>query len=209
MSGERIPRGRGVADPEMLAHRLVEAALGQELAALVGFLAAQLLAVELLGDAVGVQEALALARLLRAHAGAALLVVERDPRLLREHLHGLGEGQVVDLLHEGNDVAALPTPEAVEHAQVGAHVKGRGALVVEGAQALEGADARGSQRYVLADDLIDLHCVTYRFDIVLANQTRHGFSLPRPTRARGPIVLRAARTASRTGARARPRPRRR
>ena len=45
----------------MLAHRLVESALRQERAALVGLLAPQLFAVELLGDAVGVQESLAFA----------------------------------------------------------------------------------------------------------------------------------------------------
>ena len=182
VAGEGIPRGRGIADPEMRAHRLGEAALGEKRAALVRLGGGQLLLVELFGDAVGVQESLALARLLGAHARPALLVVEGDPGLRRQHLHRLSKGQVVDLLHERDDVAALTTPEAVEHAQVGAHVEGGGALVVEGAQTLQGADTRGSQRYVFADDLVDLHCVTYRFDVVLTNQTRHDLSLPMPAR---------------------------
>ena len=178
---QRIPRGRSIADPEMLTHRLVETALSQERAPPVSLLAAQLLAVELFGRAMSVQEPLALARLLRAHPRPALLVVEGDPRLLREHLHGLGERQVVDLLHKGDDVTALTAPETVEHAQVGAHVEGGRALVMEGTQTLERTDASGSQRYVLADDLVDLDRATYRFDVVLANQTRHNLSLPTPT----------------------------
>jgi len=51
--GEGVPRGRGVADPEMLAHRLVESALRQELAAPVGLLAPQLVAGGLLCGAGG------------------------------------------------------------------------------------------------------------------------------------------------------------
>ena len=186
----------------MRAHCLGEAALGEESAALVRLGGGKLALIELFGDAVGVQEALALARLLGAHARPALLVVEGDPGLRRQHFHGLGERQVIHLLYEGDDVAALTAAKTVEHAQVGAHVKGRCALVMEGAQAFQRADARGSQRYVLADDLVDLHCVTYRFDVVLANQTRH---IPQSTDAcprLRPITLTAARTASRTSERA-------
>ena len=169
----------------------------------------QLALIELFGDAVGVQEALALARLLGAHTRPALFIVEGDPGLRSQHLDGLGERQVVHLLYEGDDVAALTAAKTMEHAQVRAHVKGRRALVVEGTQALEGADARGSQRYMFADDLVDLHCVTYRFDVVLANQTRHApqFTDARP-RLR-PITLTAARTACRTSGRAMRRPTRR
>ncbi len=116
----------------MRAHRLGEAALGEERAALMRLGGGELALVELFGDAVGVQEALALARLFGAHARPALLVVKGDPGLRRQHLDCLGEGQVVDLLHEGDDVAALTASEAVEHAQVGAHVEGGGAFVVEG-----------------------------------------------------------------------------
>ena len=73
---------------------------------------------------------------------------------------------------------------------------------MEGAQALQGADTRGPKRYVFADDLVDLHCVTYRFDVVLTNQTRH---VPQSTDARPrlrPIMLIAAKTASHTSGRA-------
>ena len=186
----------------MRAHRLGEAALGEERAALVRLGGSQLLQVVLFGDAVGVEEALAFARFLGAHARPALFIVEGDPGLRSQHLNRLSEGQVIHLLHEGDDVAAFTTAKTMEHAQVGAHVKGGRALIVEGAQPLEGADARGSQRYVLADDLVDLHCVTYRFDVVLANQTRH---VPQFTDARPrlrPITLRAARIAFRTSGRA-------
>ena len=137
------------------------------------FLTPQLLAVELLGDAVGVQESLAFARLLRAHARAALLVVERDPRLLREHFHGLGEGQVVDLLHEGDDVATLAASKTVEHAQVGAHVEGGGALIVEGTQPLERADPGALEGDMLADDILDPGALTHRLDILAPDQSRH------------------------------------
>ena len=204
VAGQGIPGGRGVANPKVRAHRLAESPVREELASRVRLGAGQLSLIELLGHAVGVQQALALARLLGAHPRPALLVVEGDAGFGREHLHGLREGKVVDLLHEGNDVPALPAPEAVEHAQVGTHVEGGGPLVVEGAQALEGADSRGFERYVFADDLVDLERVTYRFNVVLANQTRHVLQSTE-ARNRARRNPKAGRRASRTSGRARTR----
>jgi hypothetical protein len=54
--------------------------------------------------------------LLPAGDVAALGVAELDARLAREVLDRLGEGQMVDLLDEGDRVAALATAEAVPEA---------------------------------------------------------------------------------------------
>ena len=49
----------------------------------------------------------------------------------------------------GDDIPALPTAEAVPQAQLGADMEGGGALVVEGAQALEGTDPGGLESHLL------------------------------------------------------------
>src|SRR3546814_14018148 len=67
--------------------------------------------------------------------------------LVGQALDGLGEGDAVDLHQEGQDVAALLAPEAVEVAARRGHVEGRRLLVVEGAQALHRA-ARSEERRV-------------------------------------------------------------
>ena len=81
--------------------------------------------------------------LLPVDGGAAVVVAQLDAGAVGELLDRLGEGQVVDLLQEGDDVAALAAAEAVVHAPAGGDVEAGRALVVEGAQALEGAAAGG------------------------------------------------------------------
>ena len=76
-----------------------------------------------------------------------------EPR--REPLDGLGERQVVDLLHERDDVAALAAAEAVVEADLRPHVERRRALVVERAEPLQRADPGRLEGDVLADDLLD------------------------------------------------------
>ena len=74
-----------------------------------------------------------------------------------EQLDGLDEGDVLDLLQERVDVAALAAAEAVEVAVVGPHVERRGLLVVERAQALQRIAAGAAQLHVVADDVLDAH----------------------------------------------------
>jgi hypothetical protein len=70
---------------------------------------------------------------------AALLIGELDAGPGGEMLDRLGEGQVVNLLHEPDDVAAVRAGEAVPQAASGCDVEGRGLLVMKWAQALERA----------------------------------------------------------------------
>ncbi len=183
-----------VADPEMPAHRSVEAALSQELRPLWASLRPPL-AVELLSDAVGVQEAGAFCPAPPASRVPPSPEVERDPAFCASISTASVKRAGGRSLHERNDVSRLPHPKQW-NMPAGAHVKD--GVVVEGRPSPEGA---GCPRRSTCSPMIsrDLHCVTYRFDIVLRIRTCHGFSLLRPTRARGPIV-RAARTASRTSA---------
>ena len=111
--GEAVPVARGEADAERLGRGLVEAALGQELPPGDGRRGCQLLDVELRGRPVGLDEAGALAGL-PVGRRAALVVPEGDAVARGQPLDRLGEGQVVDLHHERDDVAALLAAEAVE-----------------------------------------------------------------------------------------------
>ena len=61
--------------------------------------------------------------LLTPGRGAALLVAQLDADPAGEPLDGLGEGQVVELAEEGDDVAAVAAAEAVEEALGGADVE--------------------------------------------------------------------------------------
>jgi hypothetical protein len=121
----------------------------------------------------GIQEPLALAHVLAARASAAVLVVQFVAEPGRELLHGFGEGAVVHFLDEGDDVAAFAAAEAVVGPHLWADVEGRGALVVEGAQALVGADAGGLQRHVAVNHGLDVGAGAYFVNIFAFNQTGH------------------------------------
>ncbi len=122
-AGEVVPAGRGVAHAEVLGGGLVEAALGEELPADLGLGGAELLGVVAGGGLVGLDQADALAALV-AGVVAALLVPQRDARLGGEALDRLREGEVVDLHHEGDGVAALLAAEAVEESLARADLEG-------------------------------------------------------------------------------------
>ena len=93
--------------------------------------------------------------LLGTRRRAALLVVELVVGPRREVLDRLAERQVVDLLDEADDVAALATAEAVPKTAGRRHVERGRALVVEGAEALHRAATRALERDVLADHIDD------------------------------------------------------
>ena len=92
---------------------------------------------------------------------------QRDVRPLGQPLHRLHEGQVLDLLQEGEDVAALAAAEAVVVAAGRADLERRRLLVVERAQALEVAAAGVAQRDVLPHDLLDAAGVADPFPVRL------------------------------------------
>src|SRR5699024_10147690 len=170
-----VPALGGVADAEALGGGPVEPPAGEELPGGLRLRAGQLGGEVLGSHPVRVQQPLPAAGLVRGTARTAVgLVPQLHPGLGGERLHRLGEGEVVDLLHEGDDVAALAAAEAVPQAQVRAHVEGGAALVVERAQALHRSDAGAAQRHVLADDLVDLGPFPYRGDVLATNEPGHG-----------------------------------
>src|SRR6185503_14501163 len=86
----------------------------------------------------------------------ALLVLEGDPEAVGEPLDRLGEVEVLRLLDEAHDVAALPAAEAVVELLDGIDGEARRPLLVERAPARE-ARARGAaQRRARGDDLDDV-----------------------------------------------------
>lgn len=123
VTGEVVPARRAVADAEVGGGGLVEAALGEELPADLGLGAVQLLGVELGGRLVCLDQPDALAALVGGVV-PALLVAQGDARLGGEPLDDLRERQMVDLLHEGDRVAALLAAEAVEETLARADLEG-------------------------------------------------------------------------------------
>ena len=119
------------------------------------------------------------------------------PDPVGQPLDGLGEGQVVDLLLERDDVAALAAAEAVEEPAGRRHLEARGLLVVEGAQALQRPAAGVAQGDVRADDLVDPGPVADGDDVLVVDPPGHARSLVphhlrRSRRAQAPAARDAA-----------------
>ncbi len=174
-----------IADAELLGDVSPEAALQQEVAPDLGLGGAQLRGIELGRHPMGVEQALALARGALGPRPPACLVAQRHAGTRGKILHGLLEGQPVELHDEGDDVSSLAAAEAVIAALRGAHVEGGRTLVVEGAQALERPHARGFERHMRADDLVNGGALAYRRDVLTVDHARHGSTLGRVETVRG------------------------
>jgi hypothetical protein len=202
MRGEGVPALRGEADAEALRRALVEAALPQEGAADLRLLGSELLHEELGGGLVGAEQARAVALV---GGGLAVLVVQLVADPLRHALHGLGERDVVHALQERVDVAALAAAEAVVEADLGAYVEARRALVMEGAEALQGSDAGGLEGDVLPHHVAQVDPRAHLVDVALADQCHWLILRPGTVAIPGRRAPRAGvrRRAWRTGARTR------
>jgi hypothetical protein len=117
---------------------------------------------------VGLGEPKALPLLTAGHV-AALLVPELDAGPLGEPFDRLGEGQVLDLADERDDVPALAAAEAVVVAPGRGDVERGRLLLMEGAQPLEVAPARVAQLNVFADDIGDQRTLPYERDVLVAD----------------------------------------
>lgn len=182
--------GRAVADAEVGGRRLVEPALREERPADLRLgLGVELLGVVHRGGLVGLHQPDALTALM-AGVVPALLVAQGDAGGAREPLDGLREGQVVDLHHERDGVAALLAAEAVEEALAGADLERRRLLVVEGAQALQVSTARAAQLEVLGHHGVDRDRVPDRLHVLVIDPACHAAILRRRTDTPAPRVLR-------------------
>ncbi len=170
---EVVPALGAVADAEVLGGGLVEAPLGEEDPAGVRLRGGrELLRVPLRGDLVGLDQADALAALVGGVV-PALLVAQGDAGLSGEALDRLREGEVVDLHHERDGVAALLAAEAVEESLARADLEGRRLLVVEGAQTLEVPAPRVTQLEILGHDGVDRDRVPNRLHILIIDPPSH------------------------------------
>src|SRR5690606_28758262 len=113
----------------------VEAAGAEEGAAGLGSRGRELRGEELRGRPVRGEQPRPVAVVARGLA--AVLVVELDADAGGHPLDRLGEGHVVHLLQEAEDIAVLAAAEAVVATGLRANVEARAALVVEGAEPLE------------------------------------------------------------------------
>ena len=160
--------------PNRAAASASKLALGEEPLPGLGRGGRQLLGEELRSHAVRVEQPHPVRRVL---GGAAVLVGEPEPDPGREPLGGLHEGDVVELHQEGVDVAALAAAEAVEPPDPRTHVEAGAALVVEGAEALQRADAGGLESDLLADDVGDVRPGPDLLDVARADAAGHAESL--------------------------------
>ena len=85
----------------------------------------------------------------------ALLAAQLHPEATGQPFDGLDKAQMVDLLNERHDVAALAAAEAVEAPSALADGERRGLFVVKRAQPLHRPDPGRPQRDVVADDVDD------------------------------------------------------
>ena len=199
----------GVAHAEPLGGGAVEAAPVEHAAGLDGLGGGELGGEEVGGHLVGLHDAHPLSGRRRRAAVVDDAQLHAGP--VGQGLDGLAEREVVDLLHEGDDVAALAAAEAVEQAARRRHLEARGLLVVERAQALERAAAGVAQRHVRADDLVDPGALPHEGDVLVVDASGHARILcvrplspcprrrrpcaapRRSPRSRGPWRSRAAR----------------
>src|SRR5215469_10803572 len=136
MPGQRLPFSRRVAHPESPGIGELEATRRQEVAPCQGCRGTQLFGIERGRCLVCLDQPSAL-RLLLTRDMAALLVPQLDPGPVRQSLQRLGEAEVVDLLDELDDVAALVAGEAVPEPPGRRDIERRRLLVMERAQALQ------------------------------------------------------------------------
>jgi len=115
--------------------------------------------------------------LLAVDRGASLDVPKLNACLVRELLDRLCEGQVIDPLHEVDDIATFTAAEAVPHASTGGYVKTRGSLVVEGTQPLKASTASRLQGDVFADHIVDPGTLANEGHVVVSNAPSHALIL--------------------------------
>ena len=103
----------------------------------------------------------------------AVFVVQLEADAGGHALHRLLEGDVIHLLQEGEDVAALAASEAVVEPDLGPDVEARRALFVERAETLERADAGALQGDVVAHDIREVDASPDLVDVASANEAGH------------------------------------
>ena len=190
---QRVPARRREAAAEVRGGVGVEIAVEQVLPRRRGLVRLQRLGVELLRRGVGGDQPAAAAPVAlhvgRRRAGVGDGVA--DP--VGEHLDRLDEADVLDLLQERVDVAALAAAEAVEVAVVGPDVERRRLLVVERAQPLQRVGAGAAQLDVVADDVFDADALTDGRDVAIRDPARPSRIQSRaPQRLRGFEALQPA-----------------
>ena len=121
----------------------------------------------------GLDQARPLAQPLTAARRTPLFVVQFHAELGGKTFDRLGEGEVFDLLHKGDDIAALAAAETVPGPHCWANVKRRALLVMKGAQPLQRAGAGGAQGHVLAHDILNRGSFLDLCHVVSLDQTRH------------------------------------
>ncbi|SHW87634.1 Uncharacterised protein [Mycobacteroides abscessus subsp. abscessus] len=172
-----VPARRRESTAEPLGRVGVEVPVHQVLPGGSGLGRLQRLGVELLRGGVRGEQPAAAALVPLHIGGRRPLVADGVVQPVGEQFDGFDEGDVLDLLHERVDVAALGAAEAVEQPMVGPHMERRRLLVVERAQALERVGTRAPQLHVLADDVLDAGAFTNGRDIAIRNPAGHAPSV--------------------------------
>ena len=185
--GQRVPAAGREAAAEVDGHLAVEAALGEELPGRRGLGRAELLGEERGGRGVGRDQPGPLADVgpvgRAGGAAAVVLVVQLDVGPAGEQLDRLGEGEVVDLLDERNDIASFSATKTMVEISRRSDLERRRFLVVERAQPLQAAAAGALELQVLADDLVDLRPLAHERDVRRPDASPAGHQLLPPMTA--------------------------
>jgi hypothetical protein len=102
------------------------------------------------------EELAALAVFLRFFRRGEFPLGKRDAALLRNSADGFGESDIFDFLDEGEDVAVLVAPEAVEELAAGVDGEGGRLFFVERTEAGEVLGSGLLKSHVVADDFDDV-----------------------------------------------------
>ena len=167
-------RGKGFSDDEPFRNRPVEPPLAHEIAPCAGLpRRQQVCRVELLRDPVRLDEpgpATGAPGLLAPPP--AVLVTKFDADLAGQAFDRFGEGEVLNVRDELDDVTADPAAVAVVEAVVRVDVERPGFLVMERAQTDQRGAASG-EGDVLADDLFDRGALLDGKDVLRPDPSRH------------------------------------
>ncbi len=112
---------------------------------------------------------------------------QSDPDPVGQPLDGFDEVELLVFGHEGEDVAAFATAEAVVRSATGTDLERGGLLVVKRAEPLEVVAAGPLECDIFADDLVDPVGVAHPLSVRIRDPSRHGWSVcPREAR-RSPV----------------------
>ena len=171
---QRVVRLRRKADAKALGCGLVETTVTQKPPPRLSFGRRELGDVELRRSLVGRQQTRPIAMVDRL---AAILVVQFITEASSHPLYSLGEGDVIHLLQESEDITALTAAETVVKTDLRANMETWRPLLMEGAEALHRTNASALQRDKVADNVRNVGARPDLVNVTSSDQACHSMIL--------------------------------